>query len=669
MTIAAFQDPFPQFTASLKSKRVWCLWRREESNGRPTKIPYQTNRYHARSNDPMTWATFEDVCSAVAGQDEFHLGIFADGSHTFLDLDKCIGPDGTIERWAQAALLRASSYAEVSPSGSGLHIFLAGAVAKASKINGCEIYSTARFFTVTGKHIPSTPLTVNALSADQLEELRDDIAQNQLRPYDCKTREPRTSSGSLVAPKLLSHSERETKLERGLSSDLSEYHGDRSAAVHGVLQLLARKHQGNREAMDEEFCASQLCADWGSKWDRLCENELSKAIGRWQENGEPAWNDVPSTRESGWTLVRYSAIQATEIDWIWKGYLATGKISMLNGEPGHGKSLVSLDIAARISTQSDWPDCQKNVLPPSSVLLLTEEEDASDTIKPRFLAAGGNADKLVSLSMGAGTFRIEADTDRLRKLIERQAPDTKLIILDPVSDYTGVDANKDTDVRPMLNKLKDLACELGIAVLGINHLNKKTDLGAIHRVSGARAWVSFARLNFLLGKTGDGLRHLVPLKTNIAKDNGSLMYTIGDKSITEGRLTISGTPVVFWQGKGEVTAAELTAAPIPAKSQSDEAEAWLREQLKDGEWHLATHVLKEAAERRLNGKKIQRLKDKIGVEKRKVGMPAQVEWRIALSTDREMGGHREDAGAAVFSQEVLAPREDKNFFSPESVGL
>ena len=197
---------------------------------------------------------------------------------------------------------------------------------KASKINGCEIYSTARFFTVTGKHISGTPLTVNELPAEQLEELRDDIAQDQLRPHDCKTREPRKSSSrNLVAKEPLSQSERETKLERALSGDLGDYGKNPSGAVHGALQLLARKHGGDPEAMEEEFGASRLCADWGSKWHRLRESELSTAIERWRENGEPAWNEVPSTNESGWTLVRYSAIQTTEIIGFGRGISRPGR--------------------------------------------------------------------------------------------------------------------------------------------------------------------------------------------------------------------------------------------------------------------------------------------------------------------------------------------------------
>jgi hypothetical protein len=166
-------------------------------------------------------------------------------------------------------------------------------VSKASKINGVECYSTARFFTVTGEHLALTPLAVRTMTAAELEELRDDIAQDQLRPYKLNKPTVSTSTaGGLVIRKPLSTDEREAKLERAMSGDLSEYGEDRSAAVYGALQLLARKHAGDSDAMREEFEASQLCEDWGHKWERLADKEIDNAIASWQENGRPAWADL-----------------------------------------------------------------------------------------------------------------------------------------------------------------------------------------------------------------------------------------------------------------------------------------------------------------------------------------------------------------------------------------
>jgi putative DNA primase/helicase len=112
-----------QFPASLKALKIWCLWRYKDRDGKRTKVPFQVNGIRARSNDPSTWACFADACAAAS--DELQLGLFADGSHTFVDLDGCIAVDGTIEPWAQAnvssrtKLRCVQSYAELSPSGFG----------------------------------------------------------------------------------------------------------------------------------------------------------------------------------------------------------------------------------------------------------------------------------------------------------------------------------------------------------------------------------------------------------------------------------------------------------------------------------------------------------------------------------------------------------------------
>jgi putative DNA primase/helicase len=116
----------PQFPAELKALPAWCVWRYEERDGKQTKVPYcpvkladgNYTTAPAQSNNSQTWVSFVDACAAVCGQDEFQLGVFADGFHTFIDLDKCVGSEGP-EAWALGVLERTNSYAELSPSGTG----------------------------------------------------------------------------------------------------------------------------------------------------------------------------------------------------------------------------------------------------------------------------------------------------------------------------------------------------------------------------------------------------------------------------------------------------------------------------------------------------------------------------------------------------------------------
>ena len=355
--------------------------------------------------------------------------------------------------------------------------------------------------------------------------------------------------------------------------------------------------------------------------------------------------DGPPVDAGGWSLVRYTSIAATKIDWMWPGYLATGKLTMLNGEPGSSKSLLSLDIAARVSRGTDWPDGTANPFPASSVLVLTEEEDPSDTIKPRFLAAGGDPDNLIMLNVGEGShFQIEKDTPRLKKMLLAVTPPVRLLILDPVSDYAKINKDKDDEVRTTLNTLKGLAKDLDAAALGINHLNKKTDQGAIHRVAGARGWVSYARLNFLVGLK-DGMRHLVTLKTNIVKNMGSFAFTLADAVAQEGSLTIIGIPVVRWQGKGELTPDDLMTRPGLSKAEDqNEIATGLKDILKDGKWCSAGWVIEQAEDRGWQKRSVQRAADKMGIEKMvRPGKPPVKMWKLPLVTAEQNQRDTENA--------------------------
>jgi len=326
------------------------------------------------------------------------------------------------------------------------------------------------------------------------------------------------------------------------------------------------------------------------------------------------WKSQQPSQATGWQIVRYSDIEVTKVDWLWKNYLAIGKLTMVNGEPGSGKSLITLDTAARVTTGGDWCDGSSNPYGPSTVLILTEEEDAGDTIKPRFLAAGGDPDSLITLNVGKdGLFQIEKDTAKLQKVLESVDLPIRLVILDPVADYTNVDAYKDAEVRPMLGKLKEFGAEIGAAVVGVNHLNKKTDLGAIHRVSGARGWVSFARLNFLVG-VKDKVRHMVLLKTNIAKDSGSLTFSIESVAVED----IDEVPRIKWGGKGSMTAHDLMKADqSPRDTEQTELEACVRRLLQPvDKWCGSNWLFQEADARGWSKRSVQRILEKIGVEGR-----------------------------------------------------
>ena len=186
----------------------------------------------------------------------------------------------------------------------------------------------------------------------------------------------------------------------------------------------------------------------------------------------------------------------------------------------------------------------------------------------------------------------------------------------------------------MLNELRKLAEELGLVVLGIRHLNKKNDLSAKQRVAGARGWVSFARLNFVLGKTDEGVRCLSSLKVNIAKDS-ALNFEVEECPVTADNLTVK-TIRINWVGKGEATADDLViTAPVKnARFAGSMAEGWLRARLADGKEHASDQVKTEAWEQTgISEDKLLRAAKRVGVKFGRTGMPAHGVWSLPKGLD------------------------------------
>ncbi|HEY2414663.1 MAG TPA: AAA family ATPase [Pirellulaceae bacterium] len=219
------------------------------------------------------------------------------------------------------------------------------------------------------------------------------------------------------------------------------------------------------------------------------------------------------------------------VQWLWPRRVPIGKVTLLVGDPGLGKSLVALDIAARVSTGAPWPDeaprSQNSTLPtpdselslsttplppeprtlnlPASVLLLSAEDDLADTIRPRLDAAGADCSRIMVIPSFLGSscdgavpreHELRRDLARLRTLIEAMN-NCRLIIIDPISAYLRGSANSVTEVRSLLVPLAQLAQERGVAIVAVSHLRKQ-DGAALHRTMGSLAFVAAARAAWVI---------------------------------------------------------------------------------------------------------------------------------------------------------------------------
>jgi len=324
----------------------------------------------------------------------------------------------------------------------------------------------------------------------------------------------------------------------------------------------------------------------------------------------PNWQPNRAERRAASSAIRKlrskkgSEIAMRRIDWVWPGRIAKGKHTAIAGEPGIGKSQLLVWIAARISKGEPW-GCEDGKAPKGSIVILSAEDGAEDTILPRYLAAGGDPQKLHIITAtedeegGLGTFNLQVDLQALEAKIQ-EIGDVVLVIIDPISSYMGkTDSHRNTEVRGAIEPLNEMADRLGVAILTNTHFSKGGTAGktrALHKVIGSIAFVGAPRAAFAVVEEADdtGRRLLLHLKNNIAPAAKGLAYTleqalagyIGDppESLYASRVVWSDEPVEVTadQAISEHEASlrrEARERPAPERS---EAEEFLRSWLKGG---------------------------------------------------------------------------------------
>jgi AAA domain-containing protein len=234
-------------------------------------------------------------------------------------------------------------------------------------------------------------------------------------------------------------------------------------------------------------CLHNSCADreWTDVRELFEPGYRNRRASALVPNGKQMPTTTASTSQTAEVGVttRLSEVEPEEVEWLWRDRLALGKLNLLVGDPGNGKSFVTLDTAARVSTGAEFPDGSPCVR--GSVILITGEDGIADTVRPRLDAQGSDLTKIHQLKIKSGDserqFHIGAHLDQLRVKI-REIADVRLLIIDPLTAYLGdVDPNKDSRVRGLLTPFATLAEEMRVAILAVMHLNKAAVMDAIYR--------------------------------------------------------------------------------------------------------------------------------------------------------------------------------------------
>ena len=325
-------------------------------------------------------------------------------------------------------------------------------------------------------------------------------------------------------------------------------------------------------------------------------------------------------------------VQPEELQWLWPSRIPLGKLTIIAGDPGLGKSFVCLDIAARISSGRRWPD-NAAISSPGGVVLLSAEDDIADTIRPRLDAAQADVGHITAIEgvrlvgdKGISHFSLARDLPALEQCLTR-SQNSKLVIIDPLTAYLGrMDSHKNAEVRGLLAPLAQLAARHRVAVLAVTHLNKAMGSKALYRAMGSLAFTAAARAVWLViaDRNSPSRRLMLPAKMNLAPGASGLAYTIID-----GVVAWESEPIRM--SADEALAAELTDASDP--SERDEASEWLQEVLADGPVPAA-NIWEQAKKNRIADRTLKRAKREIGVKAYREGFGPGGEWIWALPEHR-----------------------------------
>jgi hypothetical protein len=347
---------------------------------------------------------------------------------------------------------------------------------------------------------------------------------------------------------------------------------------------------------------------------------------------EPEPTSVP-------VLVRMSDVEPRPVAWQWLGRIPQGRITLVVGRPGEGKSYFTIDATARITTGRPWPD--GSPCPAGSVILISAEDDPHDTIRPRLDAHHADVAKVHLLSTVRRTIKGEAPHEVMFTLADvealevalRQTPDCRLIVVDPIGSFLGgsTDAHRDNEVRAVLAPVARLAEKYGVAVLVVAHRRKGAGSIADDLALGSRAFTGIARAVWHVSRDPDNRsrRLLLPGKNNLAPEGDGLAFSIvgpGNKAAVEweeGPVRMSADDALAVEN-GEGGNGHRPGPDPEARSRAAE---WLGELLKPGP--LAVAKIKEEAEAAgYAWRTLHRSKDELGIRPYRDQFGGAWTWRL-----------------------------------------
>lgn len=327
-----------------------------------------------------------------------------------------------------------------------------------------------------------------------------------------------------------------------------------------------------------------------------------------------------------------ASITPQPITWLWEGWLPAGKLTILAGAAGTGKTTLTLSLAATLTAGGRWPD-GKPAKAKGNVLIWSSEDNPDDTLVPRLIAAGADMSRChfidgIAENGQSVPFDPSQDIGELHKAVQRIGG-VSLLIIDPIVSAVAGDMHRANDVRRSLQAVVDFAEVHKCAVVGITHFAKGgAGKSPQERVIGSQAFGALARMVLVAAKEEDGDRRvLARAKSNIAPDDGGVSYCLDLVNIGGGMEATRAR----WEGVIEGTAREILGDveydEDNEAGEREDAEQFLRGLLADGP--VPTKQIKADADGAgYSWATIRRAQRTLGITARKDGMKGGWRWEL-----------------------------------------
>ena len=303
-------------------------------------------------------------------------------------------------------------------------------------------------------------------------------------------------------------------------------------------------------------------------------------------------------------IIKKSEIQSEEIEWLWYPFIPYGKLTIIQGDPGDGKTTLSLNIAAKLS-KGESLDEEMKISEPINIIYQTAEDGLADTVKPRLELADADCERILVIDESSEALSM-AD-ERLEEAIK--LTNAKLLILDPIQAYlgAGTDINRANEARDMTKKLGALAEKYKCAVLLIGHMNKASGTKASYRGIGSIDFFAVARSVLLVGRIEgeESLRAVVQIKNNLAAFGNSKAFELSEEGFR-------------WIGDYDISADEVLGGIAPKANKLDQAKRLLIELAEGTNRMQSKDIFEIAKEEEISKRTLENAKRELNISAKKI---------------------------------------------------